>query len=144
MRLNQLKTALAVVAIASFLGAAIYAQGQGQAQGQPAGRGRAPQNLQVLPKEMTGQQVQLFMRTFTAALGVECTHCHVSPQDRASDEKPTKLIARKMLQMVMAINGDMLKDVGEPPVAGEQKVTCFTCHRGALKPLTAPAAGGGG
>jgi hypothetical protein len=122
------------------------AQGQGQVQGQPPpqgrGGGRPPQNLQVLPKDMTGQQVQMFMRTFTAALGVECTHCHV--QDRSSDEKPTKVTARKMLQMVAAINGDLLKGIGEPPAAGTQKVTCFTCHRGALKPLTAPPPGGGG
>ena len=121
-------------------------QGQGQVQGQPPppqGRGgRAPQNLQVLPKDMTGQQVQMFMRTFTAALGVECTHCHV--QDRASDEKPTKVMARKMMQMTAAINGDLLKGIGEPAPEGTSKVTCFTCHRGALKPLTAPVPGGGG
>jgi len=36
-----------------------------------------------------------------------------------------------------------LKDVGTPAPAGEQKVTCYTCHRGALKPLTAAPAGGG-
>ncbi len=124
------------------------AQGQGQVQGQPPPQGRAggrpPQNLQVLPKDMTGQQVQMLMRTFTAALGVECTHCHVSQTDRASDDKPTKLTARKMMQMVAAINGDLLKGVGEPAAPGTAKVTCFTCHRGALKPLTAPPPGGGG
>jgi hypothetical protein len=37
----------------------------------------------------------------------------------------------------------MLKGVGDPAAAGVAKVTCFTCHRGALKPLTAPPAGGG-
>lgn len=123
-------------------------QGQGQVQGQPPqgrGRGGPPQNIQVLPKDWTTQQVQMYMRTFTAALGVECTHCHVgTPQERAKDDKPEKAKARKMIQMVAAINDDLLKGVGEPAPAGTSKVTCFTCHRGALKPLTAPASGGGG
>jgi hypothetical protein len=99
----------------------------------------------VLPKDTTGQQVQALMRTFTAALGVECTHCHVgTPQERAKDDKPEKAKARKMIQMVAAINDDLLKGFGEPAAPGTAKVTCFTCHRGALKPLTAPPPGGGG
>jgi len=91
------------------------------------------------------------MQTFTRGLGVMCDHCHVSREDRASDDKPPKLVARKMLAMMLAINKDFLKDVGEPLPAPAQpsplppmKVTCYTCHRGALKPLTAPPPGGGG
>ena len=117
----------------------------------PPGGGRgqqpAPTNLQVLPKDWTGQQVVTYMRTITVALGVMCDHCHVgTPQDRAKDDKPEKATARKMLQMVASIN-DQLKDVGTPPPAGTPpmpKVTCYTCHHGALKPLTAPPPGGGG
>jgi hypothetical protein len=108
------------------------------------GRGGPPKNLQVLPKDMTLQQVTATMRRIAGSLGVECTHCHVaSMADRASDEKPTKLVARKMIKMTLTINNEMLKDIGEPAKEGEQKVTCFTCHRGALKPLTAagPPAG---
>lgn len=150
-----LKTGVLLAALTIAAGVAVYAQGQAQGQGSgqgmpPQGRGRGgpPQNLQVLPKDWTGQQVQTMMRTFTAALGVECAHCHVSMQDRASDAKPEKLEARKMLQMVMAINNDFLKDIGEPAAAAQGnpmalKVTCYTCHRGVLKPLTAPPAGGG-
>jgi len=108
--------------------------GQAPAQGAPL------QNLQVLPKEMTRPEVTALMRTFTAALGVQCTHCHVgSPQERFKDDLPTKATARKMLKMVMAVNADpMGVKPGEP-----NKVTCYSCHRGALKPLTAPPAGGG-
>ena len=107
----------------------------------PTGGQAAPlQNLQVLPKEMTRPEVTALMRTFTLALGVQCTHCHVgSPQERFKDEKEQKATARKMLKMVMAINVDpMGVKPGEP-----NKVTCYSCHRGALKPLTAPPAGGG-
>ena len=54
------------------------------------------------------------MRTFTAGLGVMCTHCHVGTQaDRAKDDKPEKATARKMIKMMMAINDDFLKDVGD-------------------------------
>jgi photosynthetic reaction center cytochrome c subunit len=135
-------------------------QAQGQAQGQQQGRGGAmPQNVKVLPKTWTRQQVMSFMRTFTVALGVQCTHCHAGtpPQlNYPSDEKPTKDVARKMIHMVMHINDEHLKGIGsattaEPRAAGAppplgtlpEKVTCFTCHRGALTPATAPAAGGG-
>jgi len=106
-----------------------------------APQGQAPKNLQVLPKDWTGQQVQVVMRTFTAGLGVQCTYCHVA--DRSSDENPHKVVARKMLAMEMAINTQFLKDVGEPAPAGQNKVTCYTCHRGAEKPLTAPPTSGG-
>ena len=102
-----------------------------------------PKNLQVLPKDIPRQQLLATMRGFTGALGVECSHCHVSSADRAADTKPQKLIARKMLQMTMAINTTHLKDVGKPAENGQAKVTCYTCHRGALKPPTAPAGGGG-
>ncbi len=117
------------------------AQGGG---GQGAGAQAPLQNLQVLPKTMTRQEVTALMRTVTAALGVQCNHCHVgAPTERAKDDLPAKLLARKMFAMTMAINTDLLKDVGTPAPEGTRKVTCFTCHRGALKVLTAPAAGGG-
>lgn len=125
---------------------------------------QTPVNLKVLPKEMPRREVVQVMRAFTRGLGVRCEHCHVgegsdlSKFDFASDAKPTKEIARKMLTMVMEINSKHLAGVGEPPasaVAGApaaagaqparpaQKVTCYTCHRGTLKPLTAPPAGEG-
>lgn len=107
---------------------------------QGGGQGAPLQNLQVLPKDMPRQEVTALMRTFTAALGVQCTHCHVgTPQERFKDDLPAKAAARKMLKMAMALNADTFGvKAGEP-----NKVTCFTCHRGALKPLTvAPPAGG--
>ena len=111
------------------------------AQDPPAAGAQPPlQNLQVLPKTMTRPEVTALMRTFTLALGVQCSHCHVGTnQERFKDDKEQKATARKMLKMVMAVNADpMGVKAGEP-----NKVTCYTCHRGALKPLTAPPAGGG-
>ena len=123
----------------------VAAQGQGQ-DGRGGGRGQAAplQNLQALPEDIARQDLTRLMRSFTAALGVDCAHCHTGTnQERFKDDLPTKAVARKMLQMSMAINNDLLKDVGTPAEDGALQVTCFTCHRGTLKPLTAPPAGGG-
>jgi hypothetical protein len=139
MLVRQWKAGLVLSALISVVGVSMYAQ-QGAAPPQ-SGRGGPPKNLQVLPKDWTLMQVQTYMRGVAGALGVECSHCHVSQTDRASDAKPPKLVARKMLQMLNAINNDLLKGVGDPPAAGAPKVTCFTCHRGQLKPLTAPGGG---
>ena len=153
-----------LILLAGVVGHARQGQQAGQAQGQPQGQqqargGQPPQNLKVLPKTWTRVQVMSLMRTFTGALGVQCTHCHAGtpPQlDYASDEKPTKAVARKMIHMVMHINDEHLKGIGSPtpeaprpagapPALGTlpEKVTCFTCHRGLLKPATAAASGGG-
>ena len=58
----------------------------------------------------------------------------MSTFDFASDAKKEKLVARKMLTMVHRINSE---DFGVKDFK-DVKVTCFTCHRGATKPLTAP------
>lgn len=56
-----------------------------------------------------------------------CNYCH-NPENMASDEKYTKVVARRMLQMTQNINtrwSDHVKQTG---------VTCFTCHRGNAVP----------
>jgi hypothetical protein len=103
------------------------------AQQPPAGGGRGrgpatpPKNLKVLPADAN---LIPTMRAAAAGLGVMCTFCHV--EDRSSDEKPEKLTARMMFQMVMDINSKFPD--------GKAHVTCYTCHRGAQEPLTAPPA----
>jgi photosynthetic reaction center cytochrome c subunit len=101
-------------------------------------------NLQVLSKDITRDQLISNMKFFAQSLGVRCTHCHVGEEgkplstfDFASDAKPRKQTARAMLRMVHKINQEEFgvkefKDV---------KVTCYTCHRGSTKPLTAPPSG---
>jgi tetratricopeptide (TPR) repeat protein len=55
--------------------------------------------------------------------------------DFASDEKPAKRAARKMLEMSRAINREFLRDL---PVVEEgerhQIVSCYTCHHGQSTP----------
>ena len=71
------------------------------------------------------------MAAFRAGLGVMCTYCHVQG-DFASDDNPKKDIARMMISMA--------KDINAKFPDGKMHVTCFTCHRGAEEPLTAPPA----
>ena len=132
--------------------------GQGPGPG-AGGRGGGPlENIKVLPKEWSRPQVQQLMQTFVESLGVAapagegCGHCHAvdpnAPPPQAgrgptlawaSDEKPEKDIARKMIQMTVALNAESMKGLGD--VAVKEKISCFTCHQGNKKPVVAPAAG---
>jgi hypothetical protein len=115
-------------------------------------RAQLPQkytNLQVLPKDIAPAQLVATMKGFAQGLGVRCEHCHVgegndlSKFDFAADTKPTKATARKMIRMASVLNAEVATIV--PPAddaSGAARVTCFTCHRGAQKPLTAPGGGG--
>ena len=69
------------------------------------------------------------MHAFRLALGVKCDFCHVGT-DFASDDKPEKDIARKMIVMARDINAKFPD--------GKMHVTCYTCHRGAEEPATTP------
>ena len=100
-----------------------------------------PKNLQVFPKDIARADLISNMKFFAQSLGVRCTFCHVGTEgqplstfDFASDAKKEKLTARKMLVMVHRINE---QDFGVKDFANV-KVTCFTCHRGSIHPLTAP------
>jgi hypothetical protein len=97
-------------------------------------------NLRVLPKDISRDELTALMGSFTRALGVRCTYCHVGVQGEplstykfALDDKPTKRTARMMLEMVRDINGRHLAALDtrrEPTV----KVECATCHRGTTEP----------
>jgi hypothetical protein len=104
-------------------------------------------NLQVLPKTITRAELVPIMRGFALNLGTRCEHCHVgegndlSKFDFAADTKPAKATARQMMKMVAALN-PQVAGINDPAPEGKPKISCFTCHRGALKPLTAPGGGG--
>ena len=106
-----------------------------------AQEGERPRNLEVLPADMTREQVIAVMRGFNSALGVRCTHCHAphtaakpDSLDFPSDANPKKETARQMMRMVRGINRDYLAALAAP--GGEAaRVECVTCHRGAPRPL---------
>jgi len=94
----------------------------------------AYQNIQVL-KEIPADQLVPAMQFITYSLGVECSYCHVEGALEKDDKKP-KQTARKMMQMMAAINRDNFDS--------KQAVTCNSCHRGAPHPLATPIIAEGG
>ena len=98
-----------------------------------AARADEPKNLKVLTG-LSGTQLQRTMNFIRGSLGVHCDYCHVVKDDKwdfASDEKKTKIEAREMIAMTIAINE---KNFPNRPAA----VTCNTCHRGATHPVAQP------
>src|SRR5256885_10897885 len=90
-------------------------------------------NLQVLPQNITHDELIATMRGFARGLGTRCDHCHVANPEGskeqfnfASDAKPEKKVARTMLRMTRDINAGYISKVN----AHGETVTCFTCHRG--------------
>ncbi len=69
------------------------------------------------------------MQFITSSLGVHCDYCHVENAFDKDDKRP-KQTARQMMRMVEEINNAQFKN--------QQKVTCYTCHRGSPKPLSVP------
>jgi hypothetical protein len=132
----------AFVVTASVAG--LFAQSPAQG-GQAAGRGQAPpppQNLQVLPKEISREELIGTMRGYTAGLGVQCNYCHVQEgrggrNDFATDEKQPKKTARVMITMMNHVNEALAAGIGKP-AAELTKVQCVTCHRGEAIPKNPP------
>jgi hypothetical protein len=88
-------------------------------------------NIQMF-KGMPAPDLDSTMAFISGSLGVRCSFCHV-PTAFEKDDKPTKMAARRMIQMVF--------DVNKGSFNGESAVSCFTCHRGKSKPVSVPAIG---
>jgi photosynthetic reaction center cytochrome c subunit len=99
-------------------------------QSSPKGKSAAEayQNIQVL-KEIPANQLIPAMQFITYSLGVECSYCHVEGA-LEKDDKKAKQKARKMIQMMTAINRDNFES--------KQTVTCNSCHRGSPRPVAIP------
>ena len=126
--------------VALWIGSVAWTGAQTAPGSRPQAPGSPPQmseqvfkNIQVLK----GIPVDEFMGTmglFSAALSVCCAECHTgagTSNPKWEDDPPRKRTARRMVQMVAAINRDNF--------SGRQVVTCWTCHRGSQRPLVTPA-----
>src|SRR5437667_7665285 len=91
-------------------------------------------NIQIL-KGIPANQLIPAMQFITYSLGVECSYCHVEGALEKDDKKP-KQTARKMMQMMAAINRDNFDS--------KQTVTCNSCHRGSPRPSAIPIIAEGG
>jgi photosynthetic reaction center cytochrome c subunit len=99
-------------------------------------------NIQVL-KGLRESELYRVMNFMAVSIGKQCTFCHVingkDPKTGQnnwvweSDDKPEKQTGRRMLQMVLLINGSNKIDFTQ------NSVTCFTCHRGQITTVGLPA-----
>ena len=91
-----------------------------------------PKNLKVLPKNISHEDLDKVMDGWKAALGVKCNFCHAPSADSsshhldfASDAKPEKEMARRMMRMTLRINKRYFVPL---------TITCNTCHNGQPHP----------
>jgi photosynthetic reaction center cytochrome c subunit len=90
---------------------------------------QAYKNIKVL-KTIPADQLMPSMQFISASLGVECEFCHMSGAFDKDDKKP-KQTARKMMEMMFAVN--------KANFESHREVTCFTCHAGKTNPVAIPA-----
>lgn len=95
-------------------------------------------NIRVF-KDLPASQLIGAMQFMAASLGVGCEYCHVTAErgnwPMEKDDKKTKQTARKMVQMMRAINAANFE--------GKSVVNCTSCHQGRSKPLPIPPLKGG-
>lgn len=126
---------LAFVVVVAGLVSGLSGRLEGQA---PAAQAPTPtpatayKNITVL-QDLTAVELSRVMEAYNAALGVDCTHCHVVGRGAgqgsfALDDKPQKEIARRMITMTRDLKRSGLR------------VECVTCHAGhPVPPSVAPA-----
>ena len=121
-------------ALAGWLSGAIalsaFFAGAQSGAGPSAGKtsDQAFKNIQIL-KGIPADQLVPSMQFISASLGVECEYCHVAGAFDKDDKKP-KQTARKMMEMMFAINKGNFE--------GHREVTCYSCHHGETHPVGIP------
>lgn len=133
MRKKAIESATVAVAFLVF----VLAAGELFARGVP----ETFTNLEVLPNDITRQELVGIMRSYAGAVGGRCAYCHMvsdrldqPTDDFATDEKATKRTARIMMKMVADINGKTLASLPERDSPAVE-VTCDTCHGGIERPV---------
>src|SRR6516164_6492924 len=136
MKFGSGRTILGVMGIAAVCLFSVATIINGQAAQAPK-----PQMAEEVFKNVTvlkGMPVDEFMDTMgmiAAALGLNCLDCHTSDADKSWErfaaDTTMKQTSRRMITMVNALNKDNFR--------GVRSVTCYTCHRGDLKPKIVPS-----
>lgn len=116
--------------VATLIGSifVVWASAQGPVASPDKTSSQVFKNIKVF-NNIPSDQLIPSMQFITAALGVQCEYCHVERAFDRDDKKP-KQIARRMIQMTMALN--------EQNFEGKQIVSCYSCHRGHPKPISIP------
>jgi len=105
----------------------------------------SPQNLDVLPTDISPAALRDTMRSFATDTGSRCYTCHVGEDehdlrtyDFSLDDKEKKQKAREMVLMVKTIN-ERLDDIFQNSPDKRLTVNCATCHHGQARPETIQA-----
>jgi hypothetical protein len=122
-RLHTIFSVVAIVACAGFTAQPMRAQA---AASKPAEE--VYKNIVQL-KGTPADQLMPAMQFISSSLGVQCDFCHVQGKMEA-DDKGAKKTAREMMAMQAAINKESFR--------GQLQVTCYSCHRGAQRPVNSP------
>src|SRR2546425_1067845 len=139
MKFGSRRTILGVIAIGMVCLLGLSTTTRGQAA--QAAQAPKPQMAEEIFKNISvlrGIPIDEFMDTMgmiSSALGLNCLDCHTADADKSWDrfaaDTQMKQTSRKMIQMVNTINKDNFR--------GVRSVTCFTCHRGDLRPKVIPS-----
>ena len=91
--------------------------------------GEVYQNVKVLNDLSVAEfaRVMVAITQWVAPPDQSCAYCH-SGADMAADDTYTKVVSRRMLEMVRDINTNWKSHVADTGV------TCYTCHRGNAVP----------
>ncbi len=118
------------VTVAVCLGGAAFVAPEAAAQTKPMLSDQVFKNVQVL-KGIPLDDFMGAMGVMTASLSYDCSECHIGAGTDTVNwaaDTPVKVVARKMVTMVAAINRDNF--------SGRQLITCYSCHHGRDKPST--------
>ena len=127
LRSGTLATVLILILITiAFRSAVLHAQPSPAPSAKTTDQ--AFKNIQLL-KGIPADQLIPTMQFVSASLGVECEYCHVEGAFDKDDKKP-KQTARKMMEMMFAINKTNFED--------RRAVTCYSCHHGTAHPVAIP------
>lgn len=140
MKFRKSKKSVMMVALAGiviFAASAFSPLQQSQDQDQD-------NNLKVLPKDISQDELMAVMESFEVALNMGCNDCHAKSEkdpkklDFKSDDHPNKEVARNMMRLVMDVNEEYFEAEGgfkDNYLYQEYAVTCITCHNGHAKPV---------
>ena len=99
-------------------------------------------NLKVLPKDISHDDLMNVMHSFEVALNFNCGDCHAQSatdpgkMDFAADSK-NKTTALNMMKMVQSMDSTYFNvqgDFKDNYLTSQYKVSCITCHNGHDKP----------
>ncbi len=93
-------------------------------------------DVEVIDGSMPARKFLALMDSYGAALGVNCTYCHV-PGRYSREDSVQKEVTRKMVTMMDTINVHFLGTIRNLSDTGV-RIDCVTCHRGHIRPTLSP------